>query len=150
MAHGEVAHLGGHLLLEFVDTVEEVRVALAQAYILFLEQPPGQAAHLPLGAYVWAGAQDHLHVVGLAELDKLAQVILAGEVKLALAGLVGIPERVQTHRIHAQGLAHLDALVPVLAGYTGVVELGSLYHKGLAVEQECAVAGLKSAGRVGS
>ena len=94
VGYGQVSDLLGHLLLKLVYTFKKPGIGLTQAYILFLEQPPGQSAHLPLRADIRAGAQNHLHVIGLAELDKHPQIILAGEVKIILRRLVGVPEHI--------------------------------------------------------
>ena len=86
----------GHFLLEEVHALEEVGVGFAQAYVLVFQEPPRESSHFPLGADVRAGTgtQDNLHVVVAAELNEGAEVILAGEVKLTLARLVGVPEDV--------------------------------------------------------
>lgn len=60
--------------------------------------------------------------------------------KNAFALLVQVPEHVHADGVHTQRTAHPDAVFPVFARYSGVMQLGGFYYKGLAVEQECTVA----------
>ena len=54
--------------------------------------------------------------------------------------LVDIPEDVDADGVHAECLTHLNAVLPVRTGNTGIVHFGGLYHEGLAVKQEGLVA----------
>ncbi len=137
---GEPAYLFAHLLFEDAQSLHEVGVALAQAYVFFLQQPPGQSAHLPLGADVGSGAHDDVHAVFLRQADEGREVVVAREIELSLLLLVYVPEDVDAECVHAQRLAHLDALLPVGSRDAGVVYFGGLDDEGLAVEQECLVA----------
>ena len=58
---------------------------------------------------------------------------------------MSIPEYIQAYGIHAERLAHFDALIPILAGNTGVVKLGCLDYEWLAVEHKRAFAGFEGA-----
>jgi len=49
-----------------------------------------------------------------------------------------IPEDIETERVHAESLAHFDALFPVGAGDARIVHLSCLNHKRPAVEEESA------------
>ena len=49
-------------------------------------------------------------------------------------------------RVHTEGLAHLDALVPILTRDAGVMHFGGLDHEGFVVQQEGFVADLEGAG----
>lgn len=91
------------------------------------------------------GAQDDIHAVVAAKLHELAQVVLPCEIEHTLFRLVGIPEHIEAHRVHAQSLALLYALVPIWLGDTGVMQLGGFHHVGLAIEQESALSGFEAA-----
>ena len=129
-----------HLLLEDFHALHEIRIALAQTDVLFLQQPPGQAAHFPLSADIGTGTHDDIETVLLCQAAELCHVVVASEVELTFLLLMDIPEDVDAHGIHAQRLAHLDAVLPVGSRDAGVVDFGSLHDERLAVEQECALA----------
>ena len=141
-----------NLVHEAAHALHEVWVLLAQPYVLLLQQPPRQAAHLPLCAHVRAGAHYDVHPVLLRQAAELGYVVLPGEVEFALALLVDVPEHVHADGVHAQRTTHLDAVLPVWAGYARVMQLGCLHHERLSVEQECLVAGSERAalGRAGN
>ena len=113
---------------------------LAQTDVFFLQKPPRQSAHLPFGADVRTGSHDDIHAVFPGQTAERRHVIVAGEVELPLALLVDVPKHVEADGVHAEGLAHLDAVIPVLAWNARIVQLGRLDHKGLPVEQERAFA----------
>ena len=138
--YGERSQLSGHFLFEPIYTRHEVRILFAQAYILLLEQPPGQSAHLPFGTHIGAGTNDNVHAVLLGQPAELCHIILPAEVKLSLALLMDVPEDIDADGVHAQCLAHLDAMLPVGAWDARIVNLGSLDHKGFAVKQKRLVA----------
>ena len=140
MSNGEREKLLCNLGFKPRNASHEIRVALAQAYVLLLEQPPWQATHLPLGTHIGAGTHNNIHAVLLRQSAELGYVVVASEVKLALLGLVDIPEHIQAQRVHAQCLAHLDAVFPVGTRNAGIMHLGSLDDKRLAIEQESIVA----------
>ena len=60
-----------------------------------------------------------------------------------------VPENVDADGVHAQRLAHADAMLPVGARDAGIVNLGGLHDEGLAVEQERLVARGERAGLLG-
>ena len=144
--NGQRLQLLAHLLLEYLHTLHEVRVAFAQANVLLLQQPPGQTAHLPLGTDIGSRAHDDVHPVLLCQTAELRHVVVTREVELTLLLLMDVPEHVEAQRVHAQRLAHLNAMLPVGARNTRVVHFGSLHHKGLSVQKECLVAHGKRAG----
>ena len=47
-----------------------------------------------------------------------------------------IPERIDTDRIHTECLAHLNTMLPVFRGDTGIMYLRRLNHKWFAIQQE--------------
>ena len=80
-------------------------------------------------------------------LDQAAEsshVVIIRKVKYALTLLMYIPKDVEADSIHAESLAHLDAMFPILARYTGVVKLSRLDHERLAPEEESLVADRES------
>ena len=113
---------------------------LAKAYILLLEQPPRQSAHLPLGTHVWSGTHNDVHTVLLSQTAELGNVVLTGKVEHALLLLVQVPEYVDADGIHAESLAHLDAVLPILTRNTWIMNLRRLNHKWLSVKKESLVA----------
>ena len=139
--NGERSELFAHLRHELGYAVHEVRVLLAQTYILLLEQPPGQSAHLPLGAHVRSGAHNDVHAVLLCQAAEGCDVVLSGEVEFAFTLFVYVPEHVEADGVHAERATHPDAVLPVRARNARIVQLGSLHHEGPAVEQKCLVAG---------
>ena len=141
---GEGSELLAHLGLEDLDALHEVGVALTQFDVFLLEQPPGQAAHFPFGAHVWTWTHDDVHAVLLCQAAEGSHVVVACPVEYAFLLLVDVPEDVDAHGVHAQRLAHLDAMLPVSLGNARVVNLCSLHHERLAVEQERAFACFKS------
>ena len=147
---GEVTQLLCQLRLELLGALHEERILLAKAYVLFLEQPPGQTAHLPFGTGVRTGAHDDVHAILLSQSAESSHVILTGEEEVVHLRLVEVPEDVDAQRVHTEGLAHLYALFPVLARDAGIVHLGSLHDKGFVVEQEGLVAHAERTGLVGS
>ena len=52
-----------------------------------------------------------------------------------------VPENIKANGVHAECLAHLDALFPIGTRDAGIMKLGSFDHKGLAIQQECVLAG---------
>ena len=137
---GQRLQLLAHLLLEDLHALHEIRVAFAQLDVLLLQQPPGQTAHLPLCADIGARAHDDVEPVLLSQTAELGHVVVASEVKDALLLLVDVPEDVDAHGIHAQCLAHLDAVFPVGTRNAGIVNLGRLHDERLSVEQKGLVA----------
>ena len=113
---------------------------LAKAYILLLEQPPRQSAHLPLGTNIRSGTHYDVHTVLLSQSAELGNVVLTGKVEHALALLVQVPEYVDADGIHAESLAHLDAVLPILTRNTWIMNLRRLNHKWLSVKKEGLVA----------
>ena len=134
-----------HLLLENSHTFHKIRIALAQLDVLFLQEPPGQTAHFPLGTDVGTRTHDDVHAVLLSQTAEFGHVVVAREVELALLLFMDVPEDVDTHGIHAKRLTHLDTMLPVRPRNTGVMNFGSLYDERLAVKQESLVACGKSA-----
>jgi len=51
-----------------------------------------------------------------------------------------VPENVDAYGIHAQRLAHLDAVLPIRTRDARIVNLGCLHHERLSVQQEGLVA----------
>ena len=129
-----------HLLLEQAHALHEIGVLLAQADVFLLQQPPRQAAHLPLRTHVRTGAHDDIHAVTLCRSAELGHVVVAGEVKFAFPLLVDVPEHVHADGVHTQCLAHPYAVFPIGPRDAGIVKLGRLHHEGLAVKKECSLA----------
>ena len=101
-----------------------------------LEEPCGEAAELPLGAGVGAGAEEDVEAFFLGGADEGCEVVVAVEVVVARGGLVDVPEDVGGDGVEAHGACHFQACVPVLAGDAGVVELAGEDLERLAVEEE--------------
>ena len=100
------------------------------------EEPGGQAAEIPLGAGVRAGAEDDIKAFLLGGADEGGDVVLAGEVVVPGRRLMDVPEDIGGDGVEAHGLRHLEAGVPVLAGDAGVVEFAGEDLIGVAVESE--------------
>ena len=113
---------------------------LAQPDILLLEQPPRQTAHFPFCTDIRAGAHDDIHAVLLCQTAKLGHVVVACEIEVTLCLLMDVPENIDTDGIHSQRLAHLDAVLPIGTWDARIVNLGSLHHERLSVQQEGLVA----------
>ncbi len=67
------------------------------------EEPGGEAAELPLGAGVGAGAEDDVEAFFLGGFDEGGEVVVAGEVEVAGGGLVDVPEDVGGDGVEAHG-----------------------------------------------
>ena len=143
---GQRLQLLAHFLLENLYAFHKIRIALAQTDVLLLQQPPGQTAHFPLSADIGTGAHDDIETVFLCQAAEFCHVVVAREVELVFLLLMDVPEDVDAHGIHAQRLAHLDAMLPVGTGNTGIMDFGSLYDERFAVEQECSLADGERAG----
>ena len=113
---------------------------LAQPDILLLEQPPRQTAHFPFCTDIRAGAHDDIHAVLLSQTAELGHVVIAREIEVTLRLLMDVPENVDADGIHAQRLAHLDAVLPIRARDARIVNLCRLYHERLSIQQEGLVA----------
>ena len=72
----------------------------------------------------------------LGKTHELGNVIVACEVIYSFLRLMRIPENINTNGIHAEGFAHLNAMLPVFAWNTGVMHLGCLNGERLAVKKE--------------
>ena len=140
MVNAERSELFGHLLLEEGHTLHEIRVLLTQPDVFLLEQPPGQTAHFPFGTDVRSGAHNDIHAVLLRQSAEGNHVVVAGEVEHPFALFVDVPEHIKAKRVHAQRLAHADAVLPIGARNARVMHFGSLDDKRFAVEQEGALA----------
>ena len=113
---------------------------LAQPDILLLEQPPRKTAHFPFCTDIRAGAHDDKHAVLLCQTAELGHVVLAREIEVTLCLLMNVPENVDADGIHAQRLAHLDAMLPIGTRDARIVNLGRLHHERLSVQQKGLVA----------
>ena len=107
-------------------------------YILFLQEPPGQTAHFPFGAYIGTRTYDDVHAVLLCQATELGDVLIACKVELAFFLFVQVPENVEADGIHTQCLARLDALLPIGLGDTRIVDFGSFHHHRLSIQEKCA------------
>ena len=114
-----------------------------------LEQPPGKAAHLPLGAGVRAGAEDDPQAELLRDAAVLGDVGAVLPVELALARLVLVPEEVGADRVEAHRLGHLQAVAPVLLGDARGMDLAAADDEGLVVEEEGGLADGEGVGGLG-
>ena len=129
--YGHVGYLLGNGFFKDAYTFYEVRVGFAQAYVLLLEQPPGQSAHFPFGTDIGPWAQDDIHIVLLAQAAEFCQVILPGEVEYTRLRLMRVPEDVEADCVHAQCFAHFDALVPIGLGDAWIVQFCGFETNGL-------------------
>ena len=146
LVDGEVSHLFGHLRLEDLQTLHKIGIEFAQTNVFLFEQPPWQTTHLPFGTNIRTGTKDDIHAVLLSQLDESAEVVVLGEVEHSFLLLMDVPEHVETQRIHAECLTHLDAMFPIGTRDAWIMHLGSFNYKGLTVEQESTLASLESAG----
>ena len=135
--------MSAYLALEATHALHEVRILLAQLDVALLQQPPWQTTHLPFRTYVWSGTHDDIHSVLLTQAAELSNIVLSAPVEDALLAFVLVPEDVYADGVHAESLAHLDAMLPVGTGNAGIVQFGSLYHEWFAVKKESALASLK-------
>ena len=115
---------------------EVARIARAQLDVVVLEQPPRQAAHLPLGARIRAGTQNHPEPFLLRDAAELRGVRLARPVEFAGPRLVHVPEQVGANGVQAHRLGHLQAMPPIFLRHTRRVDFAAADLKSLAVEQE--------------
>lgn len=125
-----------HALFELIDTLHEIGVVFAQAYIRFAEQPPRQSTHLPLGTHIGSWANNHVHAFLLCQTAKGSHVVVALKIEHSFLLFVDVPKHIEANGIHAKCFAHLYAVFPIGARYARVVQFGSFHHKGLAVEQK--------------
>ena len=51
-----------------------------------------------------------------------------------------IPKHIDTDGIHPEGLANLDAMLPIRLWNTGIMNLCGFHHEGFAIQQETLVA----------
>ena len=144
--NGQVSDLLSQFLGEDTVTFHEVRVLFSQTDVFLLQQPPGQTAHFPFGAYVRAGAHDDIKSVFLCQSDKLRYVVIAREVELAFFLFVYVPKDIQAKRVHSQSFAHLDALLPIGTRDAGIMHFGGFDDERLAVKEECLVSYSESFG----
>ena len=134
--HLQVSQLLADLVHEQLRPFEEIGIVGTELDILLLQQPPGQSAHLPLRADIRAGTQHDIHAFFLGQPAKSGNIVLPLEIELARFLLMDIPERIDTDRVHAECLAHLNTMLPVFGGDTGVMYLRRLNHKWFAIQQE--------------
>ena len=107
------------------------------------QQPVGQTAKVPLAADVGTGAEDHVEVVLLGQLNEANDVGNPLEIELALVRLVEIPGNVGLHGIQT-ALGHLlQRVVPVLVVLAGllaeVVEGAGHVGEGLSIHLKVVV-----------
>jgi hypothetical protein len=131
---GQRCQLFAHFPFKQLHPFHEIRVGLAQPDVFLLQQPPRQSAHFPLGTHVWARPHDDIQPVSLRQPAKFGHIVVAREVEFSFLLFVDIPEHIEADGVHAQRLAHLDAMFPVGAGDARIVEFGSFHHKRFAVE----------------
>ncbi len=77
LVDGHVGELFCDLILEYLDTLEEEIVLVAETDILLFEEPPWQASHFPLGTYVGAGSEDDVETFALGDLAEGTDVEVA-------------------------------------------------------------------------
>ena len=76
----------------------------------------------------------------LCQAAEAGDVVLSLEIEFAGVLFVDVPEGVDADGVHAQCLAHLDAVFPIFGGNARVVHFGGFHHERLPVEQEGLVA----------
>ena len=128
--------LFAHFFLKNFDPLHEVRVEIAQLDVFFSQKPPRQASHLPFGADVWSGTDNDVHAELARDATELRHVQIACKVEFSLGLLVDVPEYVDADSVHAEGFAHPDAMLPILAWDSRIVELCGFDDDRLSVEEE--------------
>src|SRR5699024_6155399 len=120
--HGHVAAAGGlpggddgnELVEPAVDLGHVHRIAGAHADARDPGEPCGQAAVVPFGADVGAGAHDRVQPDLAGGVQEVAQVRDPGEVEAAAAAFVQVPGHVGLHRIDPHGRQGLQSAPPLL------------------------------------
>ena len=112
------------------------RIAGAEFDVIVLQQPPGQAAHVPFGAGIRSGPQDNPQTFLLGNATELGGIGLAAPIKDTFLRLDLVPKKISAHCVQAHGPRHLQALTPVFLGNTGGMDLAATDLQPLAIEQE--------------
>ena len=137
-----------HTIQENAGALHKESVFLASDFDIFLfEQPPGQSAHIPFGADIRSRTHDDIHSVLLSQFTEFADIILSFKIKFIHFLFVNVPEHIQTDGVHPHSLAHLDAMLPIFFGNSGIMDFCRPDNKGLAVQKESTVSQFKSRGR---
>ena len=114
---------------------------------MIFEEPGGVAAELPFCAGVGTGAEDYVEAFALGFSDEFGDIVLAGEVVDAGAGLVEVPKDVGGDGVEAHGFGHAEAGAPVGTGNAGIVHFAGDDAEGLSVEEEVAAFRAEGVGR---
>ena len=85
-------------------------------------EPGGEAAAVPFGADVGAGADDDIQSGFGDHIQEGGDIGLAFKDKIAFLRLVDVPEEVELQSVQSSGLGLLDAVGPQLARDAGVVD----------------------------
>ena len=143
----QVGQLLTYFLHEDAYTFHVVGIERTELYILFLQEPPGQTAHFPFGAYIGTRSYDDVHAVLLCQATELGNVFVPCEVELTFFLFVQVPENVEADCVHAQCFARFDTLLPVGFGNTRIVDFGGFHHHGISVQEKRALSCLECACR---
>lgn len=105
----------------------------------FRPEPVGEAAAIPFGADVGAGAEDNVEAAFGAEGAEVGDVVASGEVEMAFGGFVEVPEGVDGNAVEAEGEALIEDEGPAVDGDAGGVDLAAFENGGLSVEEQMGV-----------
>ena len=119
--------------------LKEFRIAAANDDGMIFQKPGGISAELPLGAGIGAGAQDDVQAFLLRFANEFGDVVAAGEIVIAGAGFMRVPENIGGDGVESHGLGHAKTVTPVGARDARVVHLTGNDLEGFAIEKKLAV-----------
>ncbi len=91
------------------------RILRAHVQMRIGEQPSGEAARFPFGAYIRARAKDHVQPLFLRHAYEGGHVVVAAEIELAWLGFDRVPVNVGGDGIEAHRTCFPQAVLPVRA-----------------------------------
>ena len=127
---------GDERVKKAVDGGDIVGLHAAQTDAVIFEKPPGQPAELPLGADVGAGAHDGIKPKLRSRRKEILDIQHIRVVEFALPRLVHIPCDIGLDGVEAAGLELDEAVAPVFAGHSEIVDSARYNSERLAAEAE--------------
>ena len=137
---------GDQLVEPGVDELQVGGVAVAQAQVAVGEDPAGEAAVLPFGADVRAGAHDRVEPLLGGEVEEASQIGEPLEGGDLAGGLVHVPGHVGLHRVAAHRDQAAQAVPPLCGVDAEVVERPGDHQVRLPAAQEAVGGGLEQGG----
>ena len=133
----EALDLAAYLAVEAAHVLQILGVVAAQRNVLF-DEPVRKAAIAHFAVIPGTDAQVDVESAFVAQLDKMAEIALAGPVELAFDLFVMNPENVGGHNLDAAGLHLEQFLAPILFRIAREVEFAHHWQPGLSIEREVA------------